>query len=250
MPARARQSLLVTVLLFALFIAVGTAIVLAITRGGNSTGSQGSSNPGGASTGTGGVLANGAPAACTSHGTGPLNLSCVMPPDLYRHCTVAGSATAGTLAQVSGTPTQTVNCSAQNITYQVSQYPNTAALTSAYFTLVDKVAGLRGAPTEGCHLSGWFGEGAWYHPKPDPTTPALLGGRRACYGTNGSTWFIIWVHERTNGAGVQCDHRDVLGVAEEKNVGIPTALKTFFSVNKKPIGLMLPNVMAADCPAG
>jgi hypothetical protein len=173
-----------------------------------------------------------------------------MPPDLYRHCTVAGSATAGTLAQVSGTPTQTVNCSAQNITYQVSQYPNTAALTSAYFTLVDKVAGLRGAPTEGCHLSGWFGEGAWYHPKPDPTTPALLGGRRACYGTNGSTWFIIWVHERTNGAGVQCDHRDVLGVAEEKNVGIPTALKTFFSVNKKPIGLMLPNVMAADCPAG
>lgn len=250
MPMRARQSLLVTVLLLALFVAVGTAIVLAITRGGNSTGSQGSSTPAGVSTGTGGVPGNGAPAACTSQGKGPLPLSCVMPADLYRHCTVAGTATAGTLAQLSGTPTQTVNCSAQNVSYQVSQYPNTAALTSAYFSLVNKVAGLRGAPTEGCHLSGWFGEGAWYHPKPDPTTPALLGGRRACYGTNGSTWFIIWVHERTNAAGVQCDHRDVLGVAEEKNVGIPTALKTFFSVNKKPIGLMVANVMAADCPTG
>jgi hypothetical protein len=37
MPARARQSLLVTVLLLAVFVAIGAAVVLAITRGGSSS---------------------------------------------------------------------------------------------------------------------------------------------------------------------------------------------------------------------
>jgi hypothetical protein len=187
-----------------------------------------------------------------------------MPANLYKSCTDASSANVGSLKPLPGSPTETVNCQAAPVIYQVSEYPDTPALNAAFRRLVSPL--LLGNTHSSCHAQhgGWSGVGVWRHVAVAPGAPRHLGGSRACYAqsianSSGMNWVIIWSHVRANEQGVppQCDHRDVLVVAEQKNTGIPAGLQSFFRQYQKPIGFLggaaptqsAQAILNAHCPA-
>jgi class 3 adenylate cyclase len=86
--------------------------------------------------------------------------------------------------------------------WQVSIYPNGAALNEAYEAVR---RGREIAPNQGrCSRRSWGGEGAWEH------GPGKPGGRRLCY-FEGDDAVIVWSHARLG----QASHRDILAIAQE-----------------------------------
>jgi Adenylate and Guanylate cyclase catalytic domain len=86
--------------------------------------------------------------------------------------------------------------------WQVSIYPNGAAVKSAYEAERRRQRIARDTGT--CNSLSWGGEGPWSH------GPGKPGGRRLCY-FDGDDAVIVWTHERLG----QPNHRDILAFARE-----------------------------------
>jgi class 3 adenylate cyclase len=86
--------------------------------------------------------------------------------------------------------------------WQVSIYPNGAALRAAYEAERRRQKLTRNSGK--CSSLSWGGEGPWAH------GPGKPGGRRLCY-FDGDDAVIVWTHERLG----QANHRDILASARE-----------------------------------
>jgi len=87
--------------------------------------------------------------------------------------------------------------------WQISEYPNGAALTEAYTTELAKHPTIK-HDTGKCNAFVWGGEGAWLH------GPGKPGGRVFCY-FEGDDAVAVWTHARLG----QSSHRDILAIARE-----------------------------------
>jgi len=228
-----RQLIVVAVL--ALLVAGGIGVAVGSALSGSGSSSNAASGHHGTTAGGGGVNPK-----CLSNGNGPLPLECVMPAKLYQDCSEAPKT--GQLMPVSGA-LETVSCRQPKVIYQVSEYRDTPSLTTAYQELVHQRAPNLTQTHQSCYpTSTWSGEGVWHHARKTTSTGSVrpLGGQRACFSTSITSNWIIWTHERRNdpNAAPQCDHRDVLVVAEQRETQVPGDLRYFFTTYQKPIGFL------------
>ena len=87
--------------------------------------------------------------------------------------------------------------------WEISRYPNGAALNAAYRSELGKRADVR--PNSGkCNAVAWGGENVWQH------GPGKPGGRVFCY-FDGNDAVVVWTHERRG----QPTHLDILVTARE-----------------------------------
>ena len=212
-PPRDRPSLLVIAL------AVALAAALAVIAVQLATGGDSGSNGGAATTTPPGTTASpSGTTGPTSTPTGtvkPGDLRAAMPKNLLNDCTNVPPA---------GTALASLTCSApanDAITYDVSMYPDTAAVVGVFRTLLAQ-QGIK-TDTNGCTKRNWNGERAWFHPT------GSLGGHVACsLDANGDS-VIMWTHMSKNEKGVapQTDHRDILGIARQ-HTQLPGELLSFW----------------------
>ncbi|HEY7705779.1 MAG TPA: adenylate/guanylate cyclase domain-containing protein [Gaiellaceae bacterium] len=126
------------------------------------------------------------------------DLSSVVPAEIWRDCHVqpVPSARADETAACvppNGVPDR----------WEISRYPNGAALRAAYDAELGRRADIRPA-TGRCNAFVWGGEYAWLH------GPGKPGGHVFCY-FDGNDAVIVWSHERLD----QQTHRDILVTARE-----------------------------------
>jgi class 3 adenylate cyclase len=125
-------------------------------------------------------------------------LASVVPLELWKDCRlqpVPSARAAETAACVppAGVPDR----------WEISRYPNGAALAAAYRSELGKRVDIR--PNSGkCNGFVWGGENVWQH------GPGKPGGRVFCY-FDGNDAVIVWTHERRS----QPTHRDILVIARE-----------------------------------
>jgi hypothetical protein len=125
-------------------------------------------------------------------------LASVVPPEIWKDCrvqTVAGPRADETAACV---PTEGVPDR-----WEISRYPNGAALAAAYRSELGRRADIT-RDTGRCNAFVWGGENVWQHGRNKP------GGRVFCY-FDGNDAVIVWTHERLD----QPTHRDILVTARE-----------------------------------
>ena len=211
---RGRPSPLVIALVVALAAALGV-IAFQLTTGGDSGSSSGpgtTASPSGTTApptgGTGTTAPIGGPVQA-----GDLRLA--MPKNLLAQCTNVPPA---------GAALASLSCSAPSnsaITYDVSMYPDTAAVQAVFKTLLAS-QGIK-TNTNGCTKRNWNGERAWTHPT------GSLGGHVACYLDANGDSVIMWSHMSKNdkNAPPQPDHRDILGIARQ-HTQLPGELLTFW----------------------
>ena len=211
---RGRPSTLVIALVVALAAALGV-IAFQLTTGGDSGSSSGpgtTASPSGTTApptgGTGTTAPIGGPVQA-----GDLRLA--MPKNLLAQCTNVPPA---------GAALASLSCSAPSnsaITYDVSMYPDTAAVQAVFKTLLAS-QGIK-TNTNGCTKRNWNGERAWTHPT------GSLGGHVACYLDANGDSVIMWSHMSKNdkNAPPQPDHRDILGIARQ-HTQLPGELLTFW----------------------
>jgi hypothetical protein len=123
-----------------------------------------------------------------------------------------------------GAALASLTCSAPGnsaISYEVSMFPDTAAVVAAFRTLLAS-QGIK-TDTNGCTKRNWNGERAWFHPT------GSLGGHVACYLDANGDSVLMWTHMSKNEKGVapQEDHRDILGVARQ-HTQLPGELLSFW----------------------
>ena len=143
------------------------------------------------------------------------DLRLAMPKNLLTQCTNVPPA---------GAALASLSCSAPSnsaITYDVSMYPDTAAVQAVFKTLLAS-QGIK-TNTNGCTKRNWNGERAWTHPT------GSLGGHVACYLDANGDSVIMWTHMSKNdkNAPPQPDHRDILGIARQ-HTQLPGELLTFW----------------------
>ena len=213
-PPRGRPSVLVIALGVALAAALAV-IAFQLTSGGDSTPSASpgtTASPGGTTAPpTGGT-------GTTTTPTGPVqasDLRLAMPKNLLTQCTNVPPA---------GQALASLSCSAPSnsaITYDISMYPDTAAVQAVFKTLLAS-QGIQ-TNTNGCTKRNWNGERAWTHPT------GSLGGHVACYLDANGDSVIMWTHMSQNdkAAPPQPDHRDILGIARQ-HTQLPGELLTFW----------------------
>ena len=211
---RGRPSALVIALVVALAAALGV-IAFQLTTGSDSGSSSGpgtTASPSGTTApptgGTGTTAPIGGPVQA-----GDLRLA--MPKNLLAQCTNVPPA---------GAALASLSCSAPSnsaITYDVSMYPDTAAVQAVFKTLLAS-QGIK-TNTNGCTKRNWNGERAWTHPT------GSLGGHVACYLDANGDSVIMWTHMSKNdkNAPPQPDHRDILGIARQ-HTQLPGELLTFW----------------------
>jgi hypothetical protein len=205
---RGRPSVLVIALVVALAAALAV-IAFQLTSGGDSGSGSGSGTTA-SPTGTTG------PPATTP--TGPVqagDLRLAMPENLLADCTNVPPA---------GAALASLSCSAPSnsaITYDISMYPDTAAV-QAVFKILLTSQGIQ-TDTNGCTKRKWNGERPWFHPT------GSLGGHAACYLDANGDSVIMWTHMTQNQKGVppQSDHRDILGIARQ-HTQLPGELLSFW----------------------
>ncbi len=203
----ARPSVLVIALVVAL--AAALAVIAFQLTSGNDSGS--SAGPGTTAPPTGGT-------GTTAPIGGPVqagDLRLAMPKNLLTQCTNVPPG---------GTALASLSCSApanSAITYDVSMYPDTAAVQAVFKTLLAS-QGIK-TNTNGCTKRNWNGERAWSHPT------GSLGGHVACYLDANGDSVIMWTHMSQNdkNAPPQPDHRDILGIARQ-HTQLPGELLTFW----------------------
>lgn len=167
-------------------IAAATAIaVVYLTSGGGAE--QSSAAP--HTTTTGGVKGESASSG---------GLRSLIPPAIWSACQVQTVANANAdetavCLPKSGVPDR----------WEVSTYPNTAALAKAYNGELRKRSDVKRNSGK-CNAFFWGGELAWEH------GPGKPGGRVFCY-FDGDDAVIVWTHGRL----VQETHRDMLAIARE-----------------------------------
>ena len=215
-PRRGRPSLLVIALAVALAAALAV-IALQLATGGDSGSSAGpgTTSPGGTTASPSGTTG---PTGGSTTPTGTVkasDLRLAMPKVLLADCTNVPPA---------GAALASLTCSAPGnsaISYEVSMYPDTAAVVAAFRTLL-AAQGIK-TDTNGCTKRNWNGERAWFHPT------GSLGGHAACYLDANGDSVLMWTHMSKNEKGVppQTDHRDILGVARQ-HTQLPGELLSFW----------------------
>ena len=216
-PSRGRPSAVVIALAAALLAALAV-IALQLATSGDSTSNAGgatTTTPTGTTASPGGTTG---PTGGSTAPTGPVqasDLRLAMPKNLLAECTDAPPVGAALASLACSAPGNSA------ITYQVSMYPDTAAVTAAFKTLVTA----QGVPTagNGCTKRNWNGQRDWFHPT------GSLGGHVACFLDANGDSVLMWTHMSKNekGAPPQDDHRDILGVARQ-HTQLPGELLTFW----------------------
>ena len=209
-PPRGRPSLIVIALAVALAAALAVIALQLATSGdsGSSGGSGTTASPSGTTE----------PPATTTTPTGTVkasDLRAAMPKNLLTACTNVPPA---------GAALASLSCSAPSnsaITYDVSMYPDTAAVVAVFKTLLAS-QGIK-TNTNGCTKRNWNGEREWFHPT------GSLGGHVACYLDANGDSVLMWIHMSMNEKGVppQTDHRDILGIARQ-HTQLPGELLSFW----------------------
>jgi len=216
-PPRApggRPSVLVIGLAVAL--AAALAVIVFQLTSGNDSGSSAPPNTTASPSGTTAPPTGGT--GTTAPTGGPVqasDLRLAMPRNLLAQCTNVPPA---------GTALASLSCSAPSnsaITYDVSMYPDTAAVVAVFKTLLAS-QGIK-TNTNGCTKRNWNGERAWTHPT------GSLGGHVACYLDSNGDSVIMWTHMSKNdpNAPPQTDHRDIIGIARQ-HTQLPGELLTFW----------------------
>jgi hypothetical protein len=215
-PRRGRPSVLVIALAVALAAALAV-IALQLATGGDSgsNAGPGTTSPAGTTASPGGTTG---PTGGSTTPAGPVqasDLRLAMPKALLADCTNVPPA---------GAALASLTCSAPGnsaISYEVSMFPDTAAVVAAFRTLLAS-QGIK-TDTNGCTKRNWNGERAWFHPT------GSLGGHVACYLDANGDSVLMWTHMSKNEKGVapQEDHRDILGVARQ-HTQLPGELLSFW----------------------
>jgi predicted Ser/Thr protein kinase len=159
------------------------------------------------------------PTGSTATGTttapsGLLTLQDVVEPALFKDCVVQKTPKAGATETAVCTPSQTVSNSTAPDSWEVSTYPNAAALAAAYEA--ERVAHHVTKSGGRCDGSSWGGNAAWSH---NPTSAGAIrkpGGHRLCY-FDGNDAVIVWTHEKFG----QPNHVDTLAIARKGNLDHP-----------------------------
>jgi serine/threonine-protein kinase len=215
-PQRGRPSVLVIALAVALAGALAV-IVLQLATGGDSGSSAatGTTEPGGTTASPSGTTGPTGGSTTPSRPVQASDLRLAMPKNLLANCTNVAPAGAALASLTCSPPGNSA------ISYDVSMYPDTAALVAVFRTLLAS-QGIK-TDTNGCTKRNWNGERAWTHPT------GSLGGHVACYLDANGDSVIMWTHMSKNEKGVppQSDHRDILGIARE-HTQLPGELLTFW----------------------
>jgi serine/threonine protein kinase len=212
-PSRGRPSLLVIALAVALAAALAVIAVQVATGGGSgSNGGAGTPTSPGTTTSPNGTTG---PPTSPTGAVKAADLRAAMPQNLLSDCTNVPPAGAALASLTCSAPANDA------ITYDVSMYPNTAAVVAAFRTLLAS-QGIT-TNTNGCTKRNWNGERAWNHPT------GSLGGHVACYLDANGDSVIMWTHMSKNekGAPPQDDHRDILAIARQ-HTQLPGELLTFW----------------------
>jgi serine/threonine protein kinase len=212
-PPRGRPSNLVIALVVALAAALAV-IALQLATGGDSAsnGGAGTTTPSGTTTSPSGTTG---PSTTPSGTVQPSDLRAAMPKNLLNDCTNVPPAGAALASLTCSAPANSA------ITYEVSMYPDTAAVVAVFKTLLAS-QGIK-TNTNGCTKRNWNGERAWFHPT------GSLGGHVACYLDANGDSVLMWTHMSQNEKGVapQPDHRDILGIARQ-HTQLPGELLSFW----------------------
>jgi serine/threonine protein kinase len=209
---RGRPSTLVIALVVALAAALGVIAFQLIS------GDSGSSSSPGTAASPSGTTAPPTGGTGTTPVGGPVqagDLRLAMPKNLLAQCTNVPPA---------GAALASLSCSApanSAITYDLSMYPDTAAVQAVFKTLLAS-QGIK-TNTNGCTKRNWNGERVWTHPT------GSVGGHVACYLDANGDSVIMWTHMTKNdkNAPPQPDHRDILGIARQ-HTQLPGELLTFW----------------------
>jgi hypothetical protein len=130
------------------------------------------------------------------------DVAALIPASLRKTCVQQPVPDIGAVETAVCVPATTGGTSFSPDRWQVSTYPNGAAVRKVYEAERRRHAI---APDQGrCNSRSWGGEGPWAH------GPGKPGGRRLCY-FDGDDAIIVWTHERLG----QPTHRDILAVARE-----------------------------------
>jgi predicted Ser/Thr protein kinase len=133
-------------------------------------------------------------------------LAAIVPPTLFKDCTVQPTPTAGAAETAVCLPPANRTLPFYPDQWEVSTYASDAALNKAYNSL--RMGNDIGQNYGACNGIAWGGEGPWLH---NPVGGvAKPGGRRLCY-FDGNVAVIVWTHEKLG----QASHIDMLGVARE-----------------------------------
>ncbi len=143
------------------------------------------------------------------------DLRLAMPKNLLADCTNVPPVGAALASLSCSVPSNSA------ITYDVSMYPDTAAVQAVFKTLLAS-QGIQ-TNTNGCTKRNWNGERPWFHPT------GSLGGHVACYLDANDDSVIMWTHMSKNekGAPPQTDHRDIVGIAKQ-HTQLPGELLAFW----------------------
>ena len=212
---RGRPSTLVIALVVALAAALGV-IAFQLTSGNDSGSSSGGPGTTASPSGTTGPPTGGT--GTTAPTGGPVvagDLRLAMPKNLLADCTNVPPVGAALASLSCSVPSNSA------ITYDVSMYPDTAAVQAVFKTLLAS-QGIQ-TNTNGCTKRNWNGERPWFHPT------GSLGGHVACYLDANNDSVIMWTHMSKNekGAPAQTDHRDILGIAKQ-HTQLPGELLAFW----------------------
>jgi len=126
------------------------------------------------------------------------NLASIVPTGLWQDCRVQPVPSARAVETAACVPSNGVPDR-----WEISRYPNGAALTAAYRSELGRRVDIR-PDTGRCNAFIWGGENVWNH------GPGKPGGRVFCY-FDGDDAVIVWTHERRG----QPTHKDILVIARE-----------------------------------
>jgi hypothetical protein len=179
-------------LALAALVVIGIVAAVVLSDGDEETGATPSPTTA-TTTPTGGTTTQGGPAT--------VGLASLVETPLWKHCNLLATPKEGALeSAICPGPSGVSDFFPDQ--WEVSSYPNAAALAAAYEAA--RKAGNVGQAAGRCDGSSWGGNGPWAH------GPGKPGGHRLCYFT-GNDAVIVWTHEKLG----QPNHLDVLALARE-----------------------------------
>jgi Protein kinase domain len=152
----------------------------------------------------------------------------LMPTQIAKGCTTAGTPRPGAVETNDCTPTEGAPTSHPN-EFQLSFFPDQITLEAAYNEIKDEVR------QTAC--GGTTGERVWIH-----AATGKRGGRRFCALDSDGDFVVVWTHEKI-GAD---DHVDMLGLATEPGRS-PTTFTSWWAAINDDVGKCRPKVSEETC---
>ncbi len=134
----------------------------------------------------------------------PASLAALVPRQLWKDCAVENQPAPGAVESAVCLQPNVIGAQNPPDRWQISIYPDAAALHSAYANARALAAVTKSGGR--CDGTFWGGSGPWVH-EGNPPKP---GGDRFCY-FDGNDAVIVWTHEKLG----QPNHRDMLAIARE-----------------------------------